>query len=96
MADYENIARDPDLFLRLNADRVVIDESQLLPAVFPALRVAIDSQREKPGRFVISGSSSPSCFRPFRKAWRDESPSSRWGRFPWPKPTNGHRHRSMD
>ena len=59
MADYENIARDPDLFLRLNADRVVIDESQLLPAVFPALRVAIDSQREKPGRFVISGSSSP-------------------------------------
>jgi predicted AAA+ superfamily ATPase len=59
MADYENIARDPDLFLRLNAERVVIDEGQLLPALFPALRVAIDSQREKPGRFVISGSSSP-------------------------------------
>ncbi len=59
MADYENIARDPDLFLRLNAERVVIDESQLLPALFPALRVAIDSQRKKPGRFVISGSSSP-------------------------------------
>jgi len=59
LADYAQIARDPDLFLRLNAERVAIDESQLLPALFPALRVAIDSRRAVPGRFVITGSSSP-------------------------------------
>jgi predicted AAA+ superfamily ATPase len=59
LADHEAIARDPDLFLRLNAGQVAIDESQLLPALFPALRVAIDSQRDDPGRFVITGSSSP-------------------------------------
>jgi predicted AAA+ superfamily ATPase len=59
LTDYEVIARDPDLFLRLNPDRVAIDESQLLPALFSALRVAIDSRRDVPGRFVITGSSSP-------------------------------------
>jgi predicted AAA+ superfamily ATPase len=59
LADFEVISRDPDLFLRMNAERVAIDESQLLPALFPALRVAIDSQRNLPGRFVITGSSSP-------------------------------------
>lgn len=59
LADHEAIARDPDLFLRLNPNHVAIDESQLLPALFPALRVAIDSDRESRGRFVITGSSSP-------------------------------------
>ncbi len=59
MADRNAIAGDPDLFLRLNARRVAIDESQLLPTLFPALRVAIDSARSENGRFVITGSSSP-------------------------------------
>jgi predicted AAA+ superfamily ATPase len=59
LADHEAIARDPDLFLRLNPNHVAIDESQLLPSLFPALRVAIDSDRESRGRFVITGSSSP-------------------------------------
>jgi predicted AAA+ superfamily ATPase len=59
LADRDQVGRDPDLFLRLNAHHVAIDESQLLPELFPALRGAIDSQREVPGRFVITGSSSP-------------------------------------
>ena len=59
LADHEAIARDPDLFLRLNSRHVAIDESQLLPSLFPALRVAIDSDLESRGRFVITGSSSP-------------------------------------
>jgi uncharacterized protein len=58
-ADFDQIARDPDLFFRLHPERVAIDESQLLPALFPALRVAIDQRREAPGRFVLTGSSSP-------------------------------------
>jgi predicted AAA+ superfamily ATPase len=59
LADLDAVARDPDLFLRLNPEHVAIDECQLLPAMFPALRVAIDCQRDHPGRFVITGSSSP-------------------------------------
>lgn len=57
--DYELIAHDPDLFFELNPRHVALDESQLLPSLFPALRVAIDAKRDEPGRFVITGSSSP-------------------------------------
>lgn len=59
LADLDAVARDPDLFLRLNPDRIAIDECQLLPAMFAALRVGIDSDRARPGQFVITGSSSP-------------------------------------
>jgi uncharacterized protein len=56
--DMALISADPDLFLRLNPGRIVIDEAQLLPALFPALRVAIDADRNQRGRFVVTGSSS--------------------------------------
>lgn len=62
-SDYDAIARDPGLFLRLNPGRIAIDEAQMLPALFPALRVAIDSNRSARGRFVITGSSSPDLLR---------------------------------
>ena len=58
-SDLEIISRDPDLFLRLNPAQVAIDEAQLLPELFSSLRVAIDADRGKPGRFIITGSSSP-------------------------------------
>jgi predicted AAA+ superfamily ATPase len=58
-SDYTIISQDPDLFLRINPSHVAIDEAQFLPDLFRALRVAIDSSREKKGRFVITGSSSP-------------------------------------
>lgn len=58
-SDLAQLSRDPDLFLRLNPSKVAIDEAQTLPAIFPALRVAIDADRGTPGRFVITGSSSP-------------------------------------
>ena len=61
--DYRMIAEDPELFLRLNPECVAIDEAQLLPALFPALRIAIDAQRQRRGRFVITGSSSPALLR---------------------------------
>lgn len=62
-ADLRIIANDPDLFFRLNPDRVAIDEAQLVPGIFPALRVAIDDRRSDRGRFVITGSSSPALLR---------------------------------
>ncbi|WP_319524038.1 ATP-binding protein [uncultured Desulfosarcina sp.] len=62
-SDFQNIIQDPDLFLRLNPDKIAIDEAQLLPELFPALRVAVDSDRQRTGRFVITGSSSPNLVR---------------------------------
>jgi predicted AAA+ superfamily ATPase len=58
-ADYDQVANDPDLFLRLNDKPIAIDEAQLLPELFPALRVAIDKDRKAYGKYLLSGSSSP-------------------------------------
>jgi len=62
-SDFEAISRDPDLFFRLHPGKVVIDEAQAYPALFQALRVSIDADRSRPGRFVITGSSSPQLTR---------------------------------
>lgn len=62
-ADHTVISRDPDAFFRVNPTRVAIDEAQVLPEIFPALRVAIDVRRTEKGRFVITGSSSPALLR---------------------------------
>ncbi len=62
-ADHEVISRDPDAFFRLYPRRVALDEVQLVPEIFPSLRVAIDEYRVEKGRFVITGSSSPDLMR---------------------------------
>lgn len=62
-SDFALIEKDPDLFFRLHPQSVAIDESQLLPSLFPALRVAIDANRGVAGRFVVTGSSSPELVR---------------------------------
>jgi predicted AAA+ superfamily ATPase len=62
-ADRQQVLADPDLFLRLHDNQVVVDEAQLAPALFAALRVAIDRDRSKKGRFLLTGSSSPDLVR---------------------------------
>ena len=62
-ADHEVISRNPDTFFRLNPQQVTIDEAQISPNIFPALRVAIDDHRDQKGRFVITGSSSPALMK---------------------------------
>jgi len=62
-ADFDQISIDPDLFLRTNSKEMAIDEAQLLPKLFPALRVAIDRDRSRMGRFVLTGSSSPALLK---------------------------------
>jgi predicted AAA+ superfamily ATPase len=62
-ADFDQISADPDLFLRTNTKAIAIDEAQLLPGLFPALRVAIDRDRSRMGRFVLTGSSSPTLLK---------------------------------
>ena len=43
--------------------RVVLDEAQCWPAVFPRLRAAIDADRRRNGRFLLLGSVSPALMR---------------------------------
>jgi len=62
-ADYQVVSSDPDTFFRLNQRHIAIDEAQILPGVYSALRVAIDERRSERGRFVITGSSSPDLLR---------------------------------
>lgn len=57
--DRQQVLMDPDLFLRLHPQQAAIDEAQLVPALFSALRVAIDRDRQAKGRFVLTGFSSP-------------------------------------
>lgn len=42
---------------------LIIDEAQLLPELFKTLRVEIDRDRKKNGRFLITGSSSPQLLK---------------------------------
>ena len=58
-SDFQVLSQDTDLFFRLNTEKVAIDEAQLRPEIFPALRVAIDRDRQHAGRYIITGSSSP-------------------------------------
>lgn len=48
--------RDPLAFLESHADTTVIDEVQLEPELFRAIKLEIDRDR-RPGRFVLTGSS---------------------------------------
>jgi hypothetical protein len=62
-ADFQAVTDDPDLFLSLHPDKIAIDEAQIHPALFPAMRVAIDNDRQNVGRFIITGSSTPELTR---------------------------------
>ncbi len=94
-ADRTMLAGDIEGFLDANPRRLVIDEVQRLPEVFPALRYAIDKSQAN-GRFVLLGSASPPLLRtasetlagrlglleltPFRAA---ELAGTRWARDRW-------------
>lgn len=47
--------RDPDAFVRATAGPVVIDEVQLAPDLFRAIKIEVDRKRA-PGRFLLTGS----------------------------------------
>ena len=58
-ADHSLISADIEGFLARNPRRLVLDEAQNLPSLFPILRHVIDRSRGN-GRFVIMGSANPS------------------------------------
>ena len=61
-SDSALLDQDIEGFLAANPRGVAIDEAQRLPALFPALRHAIDSHSGS-GRYVLTGSASPALLR---------------------------------
>ena len=58
-SDFQLIEKDPQTFLKLNSEEIIIDEAQEYPEFFKVLRTAIDENRKSKGRFLLTGSSSP-------------------------------------
>jgi predicted AAA+ superfamily ATPase len=56
------IGADLEAFFEANPRRVVLDEAQRLPELFPVLRHVLDRSSAK-GRFLLTGSASPSLLR---------------------------------
>ena len=61
--DFDYLSKDLDFFFQEHKDRVVIDEAQEYPQLFKELRVVVDSDRQKKGRFLLTCSSSPDLFK---------------------------------
>jgi hypothetical protein len=55
-AGREAAEMDPRAFIDRAADTLVIDEAQLVPALFRAIKMEVDRDR-RPGRFLLTGSS---------------------------------------
>jgi len=61
--DYQLISSDPVAFFTINNANVIIDEAQQYPEIFKTLRGIVDADRKKKGRFIITGSSSPTIVK---------------------------------
>lgn len=57
-SDYDRVTYDPEFFLKQNPSNIIFDEAQLYPELFNVLRGVIDEQRDRKGRFIVTGSSS--------------------------------------
>lgn len=58
-SDYQLISDGPTAFFDIHQDGLVIDEAQQYPDLFSVLRGVIDADRQRKGRFILTGSSSP-------------------------------------
>lgn len=48
---------DPQKFMKSYGDRVIFDEAQRVPELFVAIKYAVDNDRRRYGKFVLTGSS---------------------------------------
>jgi hypothetical protein len=62
-SDSAPFVSDPESRLEQLGDRVIFDEAQRVPELFPVLRSMIDHHRSRRGRFVLLGSASPTLVR---------------------------------
>jgi predicted AAA+ superfamily ATPase len=58
-SDYGRLSSDMEFFLSRYGEKCVIDEAQVLPEIFPAVRSHIDRARDRKGRIVLLGSVNP-------------------------------------
>ena len=56
--DFDRITSDPTFFFKKYPEKVIIDEAQKYPELFETIRGVIDQDRQKKGRFILTGSSS--------------------------------------
>jgi len=57
--DYENFIADPNFIFERYPEKLIIDEAQEYPDLFKILRGVIDADRNKKGRYILTGSSNP-------------------------------------
>lgn len=62
-SDAQIFSDDIEFALRRFPGSVIIDEVQVVPAIFPVLRALIDESRHKHGRFFLLGSVSPELIK---------------------------------
>lgn len=55
-SEAEQSEKEPDAFLRRHPPPVIIDEVQYAPTLFRHLKVAVDADRGRNGRFLLTGS----------------------------------------
>lgn len=58
-SDYGRVSSDIEFFIDQYGEHCIIDEAQVLPNLFPALRNYVDRKRGKKGRIVLLGSVNP-------------------------------------
>ncbi len=58
-SDAAPLLADPEARLDQLGDRVIFDEAQRVPGLFPVLRGTIDRRRSRHGRFILLGSAAP-------------------------------------
>ena len=60
---FERISHDPEFYFQEHPQHIIIDEAQRYPLLFDVLRGVIDAQQNQPGRFLLTGSSSPELLK---------------------------------
>lgn len=50
-------SEDPEKFMSIYDNKVIFDEIQKVPKLFNYIKIAVDQDRENPGKFVLTGSS---------------------------------------
>jgi hypothetical protein len=59
----ELFSANPEKFMRLDGDRVIFDKVQKAPQIFNYIKLAVDRDRRKYGKFVLTGSSQFAVMR---------------------------------
>jgi predicted AAA+ superfamily ATPase len=80
---FDRISSDPEFFLSESPVPVILDEAQRCPGLFEAQRVAIDQRHDRPGQYLLSGSSSPELMHRLTETLAGRVPRRReLGRWP--------------